>query len=76
MAFYNEKLSVWEYLLEPVLENERIKMWNLDLQVVFYRTCTEMYFLSEIPYETEDILYIYINMTLINIVKILDMFSL
>lgn len=33
MAFYNEKLSVWEYLVEPVLENERIKMWNLDLQV-------------------------------------------
>lgn len=33
MAFYNEKLSVWEYLVEPVLENENIKMWNLDLQV-------------------------------------------
>lgn len=46
MAFFNEKLSVWEYLVEPVLENERIKMWNLDLQVVFYRTCTEMYFLK------------------------------
>lgn len=58
MAFYNEKLSVWEYLLEPVLENERIKMWNLDLQVVFYRTCTCI-FLSEIPYKIEDILYIY-----------------
>lgn len=75
MAFYNEKLSVWEYLLEPVLENERIKMWNLDLQVVFYRTCTEMYFLSEIPYKIEDILYIYKH-DVNQYRKILDMFSL
>lgn len=75
MAFYNEKLSVWEYLLEQVLENERIKMWNLDLQVVFYRTCTELYFFklkSLIKLKTYSL---YINMTLINIVKNLDMFS-
>lgn len=33
LAFYNEKISVWEYLVEPVLENEYIKKWNLELQV-------------------------------------------
>lgn len=46
LAFYNEKISVWEYLVEPVLENEYIKKWNLELQVEsqFYE---ELFFLQK-----------------------------
>ena len=33
VAFYNEKLSVWESLVEPVVENGKMKKWDLGLQV-------------------------------------------
>lgn len=33
VAYYNEKLSVWESLVEPVVENGKMKKWDLGLQV-------------------------------------------
>ncbi|XP_065940396.1 intermembrane lipid transfer protein VPS13A isoform X3 [Magallana gigas] len=33
VAFYNEKLSVWESLVEPVVENGKMKKWDLGLQI-------------------------------------------
>lgn len=55
---------------------KELKCGILIYRLYFTEHVQKCIFLSEIPYETEDILYIYINMTLINIVKILDMFSL
>ncbi|XP_078330281.1 intermembrane lipid transfer protein VPS13A-like isoform X6 [Crassostrea virginica] len=34
VAYYNEKLSVWESLVEPVVENGKMKKWDLGLQVM------------------------------------------
>ncbi|XP_056003796.1 intermembrane lipid transfer protein VPS13A-like isoform X2 [Ostrea edulis] len=34
VAFYNEKLSVWESLVEPVMDNGKMKKWDLGLQVL------------------------------------------
>ena len=36
VAFYNEKLSVWESLVEPVVENGKMKKWDLGFQVGVY----------------------------------------
>jgi hypothetical protein len=33
VAFYNEKLSVWESLVEPVMDSGKMKKWDLGLQV-------------------------------------------
>ena len=33
VAYYNEKLSVWEPLLEPVLRDGKMKSWELGLEV-------------------------------------------
>lgn len=33
VAFYNEKLSVWEYLVEPLIENGEVRKWYLGIQV-------------------------------------------
>ncbi|XP_052084958.1 intermembrane lipid transfer protein VPS13A-like isoform X11 [Mytilus californianus] len=34
VAYYNEKLSVWEPLLEPVVEDGKMKRWELGLEVM------------------------------------------
>ncbi|KAK3093140.1 hypothetical protein FSP39_011676 [Pinctada imbricata] len=33
VAYYNEKLSVWEYLLEPVVDSGKRRKWDLQLEV-------------------------------------------
>lgn len=33
VAFQNEKMSVWESLVEPVVENGKMKKWDLELKV-------------------------------------------
>lgn len=33
VAFHNEKMSVWESLVEPVVENGKMKKWDLQLKV-------------------------------------------
>ena len=33
VAFYNEKLSVWEPLVEPVMENGKFRKWDIGLEV-------------------------------------------
>lgn len=33
VAFYNDKLSVWESVVEPVEEDGKMKKWDLGLQV-------------------------------------------
>lgn len=38
MAFYNEKLSVWEYLVEPIMENGEVRKWYLGLQVRYHKS--------------------------------------
>lgn len=55
---------------------KELKCGILIYRLYFIEYVQKCIFLSEIFYEIEDIFYIYINMMLINIVKILDMFSL
>jgi len=33
VAYYNEKISVWEPLLEPVLDGGKQRKWELQLEV-------------------------------------------
>ncbi|XP_021375808.1 vacuolar protein sorting-associated protein 13A-like isoform X2 [Mizuhopecten yessoensis] len=33
VAYYNEKLTVWEPLVEPILENSKLRRWELGLEV-------------------------------------------
>lgn len=34
VAFQNEKMSVWESLVEPVVENGKMKKWDLELKII------------------------------------------
>ena len=34
VAYYNEMLSVWEPLLEPVPDNGKYRRWELQLEVI------------------------------------------
>ncbi|XP_041355806.1 vacuolar protein sorting-associated protein 13A-like isoform X2 [Gigantopelta aegis] len=34
VAYYNERLAVWEPLLEPVIENSKPRRWELELEVM------------------------------------------
>ena len=36
VAYYNEMLSVWEPLLEPVPDNGKYRRWELQLEVWFH----------------------------------------
>ena len=37
VAYYNEMLSVWEPLLEPVPDNGKYRRWELQLEVWYPR---------------------------------------
>ena len=33
VGYYNEKLAVWEPLIEPVVRGEKMRRWQLNLEV-------------------------------------------
>ncbi|KAH3866048.1 hypothetical protein DPMN_029099 [Dreissena polymorpha] len=33
VAYYNERISVWEPLVEPVLDSGKLRKWELQLEV-------------------------------------------
>lgn len=36
VSFYNENLSEWEPVVEPVLEKRKTRKWDLEIQVIFF----------------------------------------
>ena len=47
VAYYNENLAVWEPLIEPVIQNNKKRRWELTAEVsnfIFYNDTKNHYF--------------------------------
>lgn len=44
VSFYNENLSEWEPVVEPVLENRKRRKWDLEIQVISFLICSTLHF--------------------------------